>query len=341
MNKYKSLNVLNTSGDDITINCPECNNNYTINRSVLYHRFKVTDNPCTICLPKKSGVSIQEKELKGFIESLGLKIKDNDRDLIKPFEVDIHIPSKNVAIEYNGIYWHTEKYVDNDYHLNKTIMANNNNTQMIHIFEDEWINKKDIVKSRIENILGFTKERIYARKCEIREVPTKEKTKFLNDNHIQGAVGSKINLGLYYNDELVSIMTFSSLRKVLGFDNQENKYELIRFCNKINTSVVGGASRLFKRFVRDYKPKEIISYADRRWSTGNLYDNLNFTYSHNSPPNYYYVVNERREHRFKYRKDILIKEGFDKNLTEHEIMINRGIYRIYDCGTITYKKVFY
>jgi hypothetical protein len=109
-----------------------------------------------------------------------------------------------------------------------------------------------------------------------------------------------------------------------------------RFCNKLNTNVIGGASKLLKHFTRNYNPKEIISYADRRWSTGKLYDVLGFNFKHNSTPNYFYVVNDKREHRFKYRKDILVKQGYDKNLTEKQIMKNRNIYRIYDCGTITY-----
>jgi hypothetical protein len=341
LSKYESLNIQSTKDNDIIIKCHECKNDYIIDRNVLYHRFKITDNPCTLCTPKNDGVSIQEKELREFITSLNIDFEVNDRKIINGKELDIFIPSNNICIEYNGLYWHSEKYVNKDYHLNKTILCNDSGIQLIHIFEDEWLYKKDIVKSRLRNILGMIDNKIFARKCEIREVNTKEKTKFLNDNHIQGAVGSKINLGLYYNNELVSIMTFGSFRKVLGLKNIENKYELIRFCNKINANVIGGASKLLKYFIGTYQPKEIISYADRRWSTGNLYDKLGFSYDHNSNPNYFYIINNSREHRFKYRKDMLIREGFDKNKTEHEIMLERGIYRIYDCGTITYKKTLY
>ena len=339
--KYKTLEILNVVGNDIHIKCPSCYNNYSINRSVLYHRYLLTSNPCTICHPKKSGVSIGEKQLRDFIISLGMPFEENFRKLIPPLEVDIYIPSKNIAIEYNGIYWHSELYVDKDYHLNKTELCNDKGVKLIHIFEDEWVNKQDIVKSRLKNLFGLTKGRIYARKCEVKEVLTKDKTKFLNENHIQGAVGSKYNLGLYYEDELVSIMTFGAYRKVLGLNSKKDNYELIRFCNKIDLTVIGGASKLFKNFIRGYDPKEIISYADRRWSTGNLYDVLGFKFSHNSNPNYFYIVNGLRHHRFKYRKDLLIKDGFNKELTEREIMLKRKIYRIYDCGTITYKfKVF-
>ena len=176
---------------------------------------------------------------------------------------------------------------------------------------------------------------------KVGQLTLTDKTKYLNENHIEGAVGSKYNLGLYYEDELVSIMTFGAYRKVLGLNSKKDNYELIRFCNKIDLTVIGGASKLFKNFIRGYDPKEIISYADRRWSTGNLYDVLGFKFSHNSNPNYFYIVNSLRHHRFKYRKDLLIKDGFNKELTEREIMLKRKIYRIYDCGTITYNfKVF-
>lgn len=334
--KYENLDIVNIKNDNITINCDICKRQYEINRNVLYHRFEITNNPCTLCNPIKSGTSIAEKEIINHIKSLGIKVIENERNIIKPFEIDIYIPEFNIAIEYNGLHWHSEKYIDKYYHLNKTILCNDKGIKLIHIFEDEWIYKKEIVKSRLNNIFNKSKNRIYARKCEIREVKTKDKTKFIERNHIQGSTGSKINLGLYYDDELVSIMTFGSYRKVLGLRDKKDCYELIRFCNKLDTNVIGGASKLLKYFTRNYGPKEIISYADRRWSTGKLYNVLGFNFKHNSSPNYFYVVNNKREHRFKYRKDILVKQGYDEKLTEKQIMKNRNIYRIYDCGTITY-----
>jgi hypothetical protein len=134
-------------------------------------------------------------------------------------------------------------------------------------------------------------------------------------------------------------MTFGKGRIALG--GKSNQYELLRFCNKINTIVIGGADKLLKHFIKIYQPKEIISYADRRWSSGDLYEKLEFTKTHVSQPNYWYIVNNRREYRFGYRKSMLIKKGFDANKTEHQIMFDRKIYRIYDCGTIAYKKTLY
>ena len=283
---------------------------------------------------------LPESEIREFLISLGLSVESGNKNILNGKELDILIPSHNVAIEYNGLYWHSEQYRSNDYHLNKTELCEKKGIQLIHIFEDEWINKKEIVKSRLKNILGVTDKTIYARKCIIKEVSVKEKTKFINDNHIQGSVGSKINLGLYYNDELVSVMTFGGLRGSLGSKSDKNTWELLRFCNKINVSVVGGASRLLKYFLKMYTPKELISYADRRWSMGNMYEKLGFKFIHDSKPNYWYIDRLNRLHRYNFRKDVLIREGFDKDKSEHEIMLERGIYRIYDCGNKKYKIVY-
>jgi hypothetical protein len=155
---------------------------------------------------------------------------------------------------------------------------------------------------------------------------------FLEKNHLQGFVGSSIKLGLFFENELVSIMTFGGLRKSLGQKNTKGSFELLRFCNKINHNVVGGASKLLKYFIKNYSPCNIISYSDFSRSDGNLYKKLGFELSHLSEPNYYYIINGVRNHRFNFRKDKLVKEGFDKNKTEVQIMKERKIMRIFDCG---------
>lgn len=278
-----------------------------------------------------------EDEIKEFIKSLNINIIENSKQIISPLELDIFIPSHNLAIEFDGLYWHSEVYKDKNYHLNKTELCQSKNIRLIHIFEDEWLFKKEIVKSRLKNMLGLTPNKVYGRKCVIKEVIPKEAKIFLENNHIQGNVNSKIRLGLYYNNELIGLMTFGGLRKNLGNKSNENIYELFRFCNLSNYVIIGGADKLLKHFIKHYKPKEIISYADRRWSQGDLYNKLNFIFSHNTKPNYFYLVNDKRENRFNYRKDILVKEGFDKNKTEHDIMLERKLYRIYDCGSMCFK----
>jgi len=299
--------------------------------------YHVSGSGCQKC---SNSYHKMQTELKELIESFDIKVIFNDRNILNGKELDIYIPSKNVAIEFNGLYWHSEIYKDSMYHLNKTNFCNENGIRLIHIFEDEWLFKKNIVISRIKDILGLNKNKIYGRKTIIKEVSSDEAKIFIEENHIQGNINSKIRLGLYYNNELVSLMTFGNMRKSLGRLSNENKYELLRFCNKLNTNIIGGASKLFNYFIKNYNPVEVISYADRRWSKGNLYDKLGFTFDHNSNPNYWYIIGKNRKHRFGYRKDILIKEGYDKNKTEHQIMLERGIYRIYDCGNILYKKVF-
>ena len=312
-----------------------CKEHGVFSQSPNNHTSKKYDCPkCSLRYDKSEG------EVKDFINSLDIDYVENSRKIISPLELDIYIPSHNIAIEFDGLYWHSEEHKPNDYHLNKTKLCIGNGIRLIHIFEDEWLNKKDIVKSRLKNLLGLTPNRIYGRKTQIKDVSAKDSNKFLNFNHIQGNVNSKVKLGLYIDDELVSLMTFGNLRKVLGNKHNDNSYELLRFCNKLETNVIGGADKLLKHFVKNYQPKKIISYADRRWSQGDLYDKLGFNHIHNSTPNYFYVVNKKREYRFKYRKDVLVKEGYDENKTEKQIMLDRGIYRIYDCGTMSFSKTF-
>jgi len=291
---------------------------------------------CPFCV---NIISHQENEIAKYIESLGFNITTSDRKLLADGkELDIIIPSKNIAIEFDGLYWHNEfRKTDKNYHLNKTIECNKNGLRLVHIFEDEWSDKKEIVKSRLKSILGINTDKIFARKCLIQEIDNKICKEFLEKNHIQGSINSSIRYGLFYDDELVSVMTFCKPRKNLGQENKDNEYELLRFCSKLNTIVVGGASRLFKHFIKEYNPSTIISYADRRWNTGQVYENMGFEFTHFSEPNYFYIIGQQRYNRFSFRKDVLVKQGFDKNKSEHEIMIERGIYRIYDCGCLCYK----
>lgn len=292
---------------------------------------------CPKCFMDKSNV---EREILEFIKSIvSCDVVENDRTVLGGKEIDIYIPDLLIGIEVNGLIWHSEKFDDNKkYHLDKTEMCLENGIRLIHIFEDEWYDKKDIVKSRLKSLLQILPQNIYARKCVIKEVTYSVANSFLEKNHIQGKSISKYRLGLYYNDELVALMTFGSMRKALGAKNQDNCYELLRFCSKIDTNVVGGASKLFSYFIQKYNPREIISYADRRWSNGNLYHILGFELSHISPPNYFYVVNKKRLHRFSLRKNVLVeKYGCPRDVTEHDFCLSKGWYRIYDCGCLCFK----
>ena len=299
----------------------------------------LTGSGCSKCNIVQNSKS--EKEVFEFLNKY-VHCTESNRKVLKGRELDIFIPPLSLGIEYNGVFWHSDRFLQNNYHLNKTEACESLNISLIHIFEDEWIYKKEIVKSRLLNLIGKTPNKIYARKCEIREVEYNKSLTFLNDNHIQGGSVSSHRIGLFYKGKLVSLMTFSSLRKSLGLTPKKGSYELIRFCNKLNTTVIGGASKLLKHFEKTYKPKEIISYADRRWSNGNLYYQLGFEFIHNSSPNYFYVKegSVKRESRFKYRKDVLVRQGFNKDLTEKEIMVERGYRRIYDSGNKKFIKKY-
>jgi hypothetical protein len=329
------------------------NNKYNYNLSDYMNSHSKIDIECPIhgsfkqvvydhnnghgCPKCTSSVSSYEIELNDFIRSLNYDTVTSSRSIISPHQLDLYIPSKNIAIEFDGIYWHSELYKSDDYHINKTNLCEAKNIRLIHIFEDEWKYKKDVVKSRLKNILGVTDNKIYARNCELSIMANTERDVFLNENHLQGSVKSSINICLTHKGEIVSSMHFNKPR--LGVGSSGEHYELSRFCNKIDTSVVGGASKLLKFFYNTYGQIKLISYADRRWSEGSIYDTLGFTQTRINKPNYWYVVNNKRAHRFNFRKSMLRKEGFDTtNSTEREIMLSRGIYRIYDCGTITYEK---
>ena len=326
---YSKINYVNCT-TPVEIVCPKHGSFW---QKPTYH---LSGNGCQRCALEMTDSSA-EIEIRKFLSDLGIIYKTKDRSTIHPYELDIYIPDKNIAIEYDGLYWHNEINKNTAYHINKTNECEKRGIRLIHIFEDEWIYKKEIVKSRLKSILGLITEHIYARKCHIEEVPFDKCKDFLEKNHIQGNVNARYRYGLYYNNELVSLMTFGNMRKNLGSKSEEGFFEMLRFCNSLNTTVVGGAGKLLKYFIRKHSPKQIISYCDRRWSNGNMYEKLGFTLDHNSRPNYFYVIGNRRHNRFMFRKDILIKEGFDKNKTEHEIMLERGIYRIYDCGTKVYK----
>lgn len=315
-----------------------CNIHGEFKQIASYH---LSGNGCQQCA-KEMTDSVSEKELCDFIRNNydGITMQNYRSILSGNKELDIYLPSKKIAFEFDGLYWHNEKnQPSRSYHVNKTNECADKGIQLIHIFEDEWIYKKDIVKSRILHLLGKS-HKIYARKCDIREVNSSTARLFLNENHIQGFCGSTYRFGLYYNNELVSLMTFGSKRKNLGSKTINGHYELLRFCNKLNTNVVGGASKLFKHFIKVVNPSNVISYADRRWSKGDLYEVLGFTLTHKSQPSYFYVINDKRENRFNYRKDVLIREGYDSEKTEHQIMLDRGIYRIYDCGCLVYEMNF-
>ena len=283
-------------------------------------------------------VSKAETDVYNFIKQFLIDAVQSNRSLIKPFELDIVIPSKKIAIEYNGLYYHSESMgKDKNYHLNKLQKCNEIGYKLITIFEDEWINKQNIVKHRLMHILNVSEANsIHARKCVIKEINATVKNEFLNKFHIQGADRSSIKLGAFYNDQLVSLMTFSKGSIAKGGKTADGIYELNRFCSDHDYIISGIANRLFKHFIRNYNPTEIFTYGDKRWSDGNLYKHLGFDFVHDSAPNYWYIDGCNRIHRFNFRKSVLKDklEIFDESLSEIDNMRLNGWDRIWDCGNV-------
>lgn len=295
---------------------------------------------CPIC-NGKNGFSLAEKEIVDFIKSIySGEIIENSRKIIPPKELDIYLPEKKIAIEYDGFYYHSGNVKPNNYHYQKTLDCEKKGIQLIHIFENEWINTPEIVKYRLINILGKIKLKIRASKCCIKEVLKGEEQIFLDNHHLQGYAASSICYGLYYTyngkEYLVSLMSFVKPRFNKNYD-----WEILRFCNLRNFNVYGGASKLFKYFIDKFKPNSIISYADRRWSIhseNNLYSKLGFKLIENKTFGYWYIdKNKKLIHRSVYTKEKCKKLGCSDTMSEKEFVTKiLGYNIIYDCGQLKY-----
>lgn len=347
-NNIKKLHIIKKYNDIIDIqfnngntiyicSCPhnKCNKcerkSYDCNSITYYNRRYKQLEVCTNLLPEQpsrsTGISL-ELFVRDILDEYNIEYICNSRDIINPKELDIYIPSKNLAIECNGIYWHSNK--DPKYHVNKYKLCEYKGVQLFTIWEDQIINKPDIISSMVKTRLGIYDSKIYARKCIIKEVSTQDCSNFLNDNHLQGNLNAPIRLGLYYNNELVSVMTFGRGRSLMNSINDE--YEMYRFCNKLNTVVVGGASKLFKYFIKLYNPTHITSYCSNDISCGNLYNKLGFEYS-NCSNSYWYINTKtmKRYHRFKFRRSELDKIGC-LNDADPTFFEKTKCKKIYDCG---------
>ena len=310
--------------------CLKCKKDTKFNHSQMRYTTFCSSYACS------KSTSKGEIELYNFIHSLNPNTKQ--KFYIGRTEYDIKCD--NILFEYNGLYWHSEEnQKDPKYHLKKKELANENGYRLIYVWEDDWQDKQEIIKSFIKNQLGFINKKIGARECEIKEIQNKEKELFLNQNHIQGNCQSSINIGLYYKDELVSLMTFGKKRMVLNSSSEKNEYELLRFCSKINYSIIGGANKLFNYFNEHYKINSITTYANMDMFTGDMYEKLGFKYINKTPISYWWANNKKRYHRSNFMKHKLVNEGYDKNKTEIEIMTDRGFNKVYGCGNLKYEYI--
>lgn len=276
---------------EFSIYCNLCESNYVTSCSLFYKRRETKTVCCTNCNPIDKHQSGLELSLFNFIKSIfDSEIVQNHR--LENKEVDIFLPELNLGFEFNRVYWHSNLFKPKYYHSDKTRFCLQNNVSLFHIWEDDWLYKSPIIKSMISTKLKIIKDKIYARKCDLVEIKNLALVRqFLNENHIQGQTNYSKSIGLFHENELVSVMTFITRRK---------QWELNRFCSKINTIVVGGASKLLSYFTKRYEG-DIFTFSDNSYSTGNLYLKLGFKKVYDLRPDYSYLVDGIRKHKFNYR----------------------------------------
>lgn len=289
------------------------------------------------------------KQSRGELEVLNFIEQNYDGEIISGFkmpiegrrkEIDIVVPEFNLAIEFNGMFYHCEqKGFDRNRHLEKQHNAKSCGLNLMYIWEDDWKNRKQIVQSQLLHKLGKSKS-IYARKCVIYPVSGKQSTLFLNENHIQGSAPASHKYGLFYEDKLVALATFS-------YDHNKN-FVLSRYCNILNHNIVGGLSKLIKYFMKKHPEiDQIKSQSHNDWYNGSGYNKAGFEFLHVNPPTYWYVDRNKfdKQHRSTYNKANIIKKfGLSeqmKNKTETELMnyVNSEklmLLRIWNCGTTTW-----
>lgn len=287
--------------------------------------------------------SQMEVEVREYVNSLGHEyIQNTKRVLGDGTEIDIFIPSKNIGIEMNGVFWHSfgepEDVIGKNYHLTKTNEAKLVGVQLLHFWCTEWSQKREIVKSIIRTKLGCIENKIYARKCQLVELSAKEAESFFMENHLSGHSRASYYVGLSYNDKIVHVMSFGKARYSMGHD-----YELIRSASLINTSVIGGVGKCMKFFIKTYcvTGDKIISYADKRYATGDSYVKTGFKYIGDSLPGYWWVMNKKIYHRSKFMKKELHRHlvNFDPTQSEATNMFAHKYRRLWDCGNMKFEYI--
>jgi len=312
---------------------PECK---VKNIRTLYSRLEESKASVeeAIATPVNQSVSFKEKALADWLEESGLVVVRNNRTLIAPKELDIYLPEHNVAIEFNGLYWHSEKFKDKNYHYDKYLACKNKGIRLIQIWEDDWDHKESVVKNMILHKLGLSSsERVFARKTEIDTSPSKQEVIcLLNNHHIQGSVPVSHSYGLRREGVLVAVLC---MKRVSG---ESVEWDLVRYATAAN--VVGGFSRLLKAFRKD-NAGSIKTFADLTISDGGLYEQSGFILSEVLEPDYSYISlgYDHRQHKFNYRKerfkardDLIFRDG----LTERELAELNGLLRVYDAGKFKY-----
>jgi len=279
-------NIINYENKLYEFSC-DCKHNHTfkISYKLLWNRKNSNTTICTICNPISKNISGLEIQLSSFISSnYSGKTLLNCKNIISPYELDIYLPDLNLAFEFNGLYWHNDSHIDKNYHLNKTEKCEKIGIQLFHIFEDDWIYKQEIIKSIILKKLNKISNTISEKEYTIKKVENKSYKIFLENNHIDGYVKANIRIGLFHNNELISI---------ISFNKNKNNFELLRFCNRLNVDI-DSASKLFKYFLDNYKTREVIVYVNRSTSQGGIYKKLGFELVSKIKPSFYYIQDGRK-----------------------------------------------
>lgn len=302
-------------------------------KSMYYHLSKFDLNHSN--LMENKFVSAKERELYKYILSLTDKeVLHNVFNIINPYELDIYIPDKKIAIEFNGNYWHSDEHKDDRYHQKKAIECDKKGIQLIHVYEYEWDNEdsKRKIKNLIRNRLDENPSTVlYARKLDVRLIENNLAVEFCNKYHLQNGINASINIGLYCKDYLVGVMTFGTPR----FSN-ECEYELIRMAYRDDIKVVGGAHKMLKYFIEKYNPKSILSYCNIDKFSGKIYELLGFECIDITKPNYIWVNHSDVLTRYQTTKEKLTKLGYPDEWTEHEIMHSLGYMRVCNSGNKRY-----
>ena len=313
----------NTARDKLKI---KCNKGHEYN--VQWYHFQ-QGSRCPHCNPMYSKA---EKQVAEFVSQF-VEIDENNRTILNGRELDVYVPSKQLAIEYCGLYWHNDAHLPRNYHRTKLDECTAKGIRLITIFEDEWLDNPDICKSRIKHALGVQSNRLYARKCTIQELTPKQANEFYRANHLQGATRGKLHLGLFHDATLVQAMTIGELSRM---HVAKRTLEVKRMSNLIGYSVVGGASKLFKyirKYTLDNGYNYIRSYADLRWGTGGVYEQLGFSEVTRTKYTPHYVLGQSR-----FRNQGLRKTPEERltGKTEWQLRSEQGYTRIWDCGHNTY-----
>lgn len=320
--RYDYSNVKYTGmGDSIEIVCKKHGGFYQRAGDHLYKKAG-----CPSCGVRFSAA---ETEICALIESLGLDYVKSDRTLLKPLEVDILVPSKQIAIEYNGLKWHSEELgKDRWYHLDKTEKARSKGYRLIHLWENDWIENKQLQLDFIKHQLGFSEQKLYARKCEIKPSPDKSIINdFLDKFHLQGSCVFTHSVCLFNEGKIVSVSCFT---------RRNDSFELVRHCNCM--TVVGALGKTVRHFIRLTR-KRVYTFLDVSRFSGDSYVKAGFTVESIQGPDYSYVKQSKRYHKFLFRKERIktkLPEFYNEKLTERQMMKNAGYQRLWDCGKIKY-----